>query len=70
MPAQWTGDIIGQMHLIGTTSSELSKQLGYNPKYVSAILNGKRSPKGAEEKFRKALQEIKMKKGESNEFVK
>lgn len=46
MPAQWTAEMIGAMHLIGTTAKELSKQLGYNPKYVSAVLNGKRNPKG------------------------
>lgn len=62
MPAQWTAEMIGAMHLIGTTAKELSKQLGYNPKYVSAILNGKRNPKGAEEKFKKALLEIKKQK--------
>lgn len=46
MPAQWTAEMIGAMHLIGITAKELSKQLGYNPKYVSAVLNGKRNPKG------------------------
>lgn len=58
MPAQWTADIVGKMHLQGITAIELSNQLGYNPKYVSAVLNGRREPKGAEERFRKALDEL------------
>lgn len=58
MPAQWTADIVGKMHLLGITALELSNQLGYNPKYVSAVLNGHRKPKGAEERFRKALDEL------------
>ena len=58
MPAQWTADIVGKMHLHGITAIELSNQLGYNPKYVSAVLNGRREPKGAEERFREALDEL------------
>lgn len=58
MPAQWTADIVGKMHLHGITAIELSNQLDYNPKYVSAVLNGRREPKGAEERFRKALDEL------------
>lgn len=58
MPAQWTGEIIGELHVNGITAKQLSAQLGYNPKYVSAILNGKKNPKGAEEKFRQAVREL------------
>lgn len=63
MPAQWTGEIIGELHVNGITAKQLSAQLGYNPKYVSAILNGKKSPKGAEEKFRQAVRELAQKAG-------
>lgn len=58
MPAQWTADIIGEMHLHGITAKQLSTRLGYNPKYVSAILNGHREPKGAEQAFRNALRKL------------
>lgn len=58
MPAQWTAELIGKMHLYGITAKELSSQLGYHPKYVSAVINGHKEPKGAEEKFNLALDEI------------
>lgn len=58
MPAQWTGEIIGKMHLYHITAKELSAQLGYNPKYVSTVLNGHRNPKNAEQTFRQALDEL------------
>jgi metal-dependent hydrolase (beta-lactamase superfamily II) len=58
MPAQWTAEIIGEMHLNRITAKELSAHLGYNPKYVSAVLNGHRTPKKAEQMFRKALNEL------------
>lgn len=63
MPTQWTGEIIGELHVNGITAKQLSAQLGYNPKYVSAILNGKKNPKGAEEKFRRAVRELAQKAG-------
>lgn len=55
MPAQWTGDVIGKMHVHSITSKQLAEHLGYNPKYVSAVLNGKRSPKKSEQLFENAL---------------
>ncbi len=58
MLEQWTGEIIGEMHLNGITAKQLAEQLGYNPKYVSTVLNGHRKPKKAEQTFRKALEEI------------
>lgn len=58
MLAQWTADIIGEMHINHITSKSLSERLGYHPKYVSAILNGKREPKNAESRFREALSVI------------
>jgi AraC-like DNA-binding protein len=58
MPAQWTAEIIGEMHLNHITAKELSARLGYNPKYVSTVLNGHRNPKKAEQMFREALNEL------------
>lgn len=58
MPAQWTADIIGKMHISGITAKKLAEHLNYNPKYVSMVLNGKREPKNAESVFRKALDEM------------
>jgi nitroimidazol reductase NimA-like FMN-containing flavoprotein (pyridoxamine 5'-phosphate oxidase superfamily) len=66
MPEQWTAEIIGKMHLNCITAKELSAQLGYNPKYVSAVMNGHREPKGAEQRFNAALDELITAKGRKN----
>ncbi len=58
MPAQWTAKIIGKMHMYGITAKQLAEQLGYHPKYVSAVMNGHKEPKGAEQKFNTALDEL------------
>lgn len=55
MPAQWTADLIGKMHAYRITQAELANQLGYTPQYVSTVLNGKREPEAAEQKFKSAL---------------
>lgn len=58
MPAQWTADIIGQMHLYRIHKKRLAAELGVTPEYVSMVLNGRREPPGAEETFRGALERI------------
>lgn len=58
MPAQWTGEVVGQMHVAGISNKLLAAHLGYSPEYVSMVLNGKREPPGAEERFRQAVEEL------------
>lgn len=58
MPAQWTAEIIGKMHLNGVTAKQLATAIGWNPKYLSQVLNGHKSPKSAENKVRSALDEL------------
>lgn len=58
MPAQWTGEIIGQMHLHRIAKKALAAKLGCTPEYVSMVLNGKREPPDAEARFSQAVQEI------------
>lgn len=55
MPAQWTGDLIGKMHLAGVTAKQLAAEVGWNEKYLSVVLNGHRQPRNAESKLRAAL---------------
>ncbi len=59
MPAQWTANVVGEMHLNGITGKQLAERIGWNPKYLSQVLNGHENPKGAEAKVRKALDDIK-----------
>lgn len=58
MPAQWTAEVIGKMHLNGITAKRLAEEVGMTPEYLSMILNGHREPKGAEESLNAALNRL------------
>ena len=58
----WIAQVVGEMHVKRITGKELASHMGVTAEYVSIILNGKRSPKGAEEKLRKAMKEIEEKR--------
>lgn len=55
MPAQWTGEIVGEMHNKNITGKMLAAELGWHEKYLSQVLNSAEPPKKAEEKVRAAL---------------
>ncbi|KAF5034574.1 hypothetical protein DSECCO2_594660 [anaerobic digester metagenome] len=58
MPAQWTADLIGEMHLARVTTKQLAAEAGMNKCYLSQVLNSETKPKGTEEKLRAALGRI------------
>lgn len=58
MPAQWTADVIGEMHLKRVSKKQLAEKLGVTPEYVSMVLNGHREPEGAEQRFKAAVGEL------------
>jgi len=58
MPAQWTGSIVGEMHLNGITGKMLAAELGWHPKYLSQVLNSSDPPKAAQEKIAAALNRL------------
>lgn len=58
MPAQWTGQIVGEMHNNNITGKKLAAELGWNEKYLSQVLNSENPPKKAEEKIRFALNRL------------
>ncbi|UZT82929.1 helix-turn-helix domain-containing protein [Caproicibacterium sp. BJN0003] len=66
MPENWTGKIIGKMHVCRVSKKQLAAQLGYTPEYVSMVLNGHRTPNGAETEFAKALDELIRQKSKEN----
>jgi len=51
MPEKWTGDLVGKMHLTRTTIQDLADELHVTKGYISQILNGLKSPKGAKERL-------------------
>ena len=54
----WTGEIVGLMHTYGITASQLAEELGVTDRYLSAILNCHKEPRGIEERTRAALQRL------------
>lgn len=58
MPAQWTAELIGKMHLNRVSAMQLAAEVGWHPKYLSAVMNGHRNPKDAEKKLTAALTRI------------
>lgn len=58
MIADWTGWVVGQMHIAGISGKQLAEHMGVTPEYVSMILNGKRAPEGAEQRFKSAVAEL------------
>lgn len=59
MPEEWTGRLIGDMHNAGVSRAEVARELGVSIAYVTMVLNGIRTPKGAEEKLRAAFERVK-----------
>jgi YesN/AraC family two-component response regulator len=55
MPAQWTGRIVGELHNNKLTLKELAKEVGWNDKYLSQVINAENTPKGAEQKLTEAM---------------
>jgi hypothetical protein len=67
MPAQWTGKLIGEIHNAGFTIKAVAHQAKLHEKYVSQLLNADREAPVAEEKLRRALDELIKEKEEDNE---
>ena len=58
MSQQWTGHIVGLLHMHRITQSELAAELGITAQYVSMVLNGKKSSKGIDKRMQAAIQAI------------
>ena len=58
MLAQWTADLVGQMHKHKVSKTQLADHMGVTREYVSMVLNGHREPADAETRFRAALDEL------------
>ena len=58
MPAQWTGRIVGELHNNRITLKELAKEVGWNDKYLSQVINSENPPKDAEQKLTDAMHRL------------
>lgn len=58
MPEPWTGDLIGKMHVNRVTFDDLAAEMNCTKSYVSMILNGARSPAGAQDRMNAAFDRV------------
>ena len=58
MLEKWTGEVVGQLHIYGLEVRDLAAEMGCTPAYLSKLLKGKRTPKGAESRVRSALSNL------------
>lgn len=65
MFAQWMEPFFGKMRWNRVTDKELAAEVGWHPKYLSAVLNGHETPRNAEEKLTAALDRIIERKNKS-----
>lgn len=64
MVQKWTGRLVGKMHNERIKAEDIASELNVTPGYVSMILNGKRNPPGARERFEQAFNNIVRKRAE------
>ena len=55
---QWIATAVGLMHINRISNIELAEKIGVTHQYISELLNGKKSPKGAEQRIMTAIDEI------------
>lgn len=58
MVQKWTGRLVGKMHNERIKAEDIASELGVSTAYVSMILNGKRNPPNAKERFESAVTAI------------
>lgn len=58
MPKEWTGNLVGLMHVHKITNKMLGDAMGVTDRYVSMVLNGHRDPPDAEIRFTEAVNNL------------
>ena len=58
MPAQWTGEVVGEMHNNNISVKMLAVEIGWNEKYLSTVLNSENPPAKAEGKVKAAVERL------------
>lgn len=59
-PAQWTGQLIGEIHNAGLALKDVAQEAGLNPKYVSQVLHREKESPKTEKRLREALERLKV----------
>jgi uncharacterized protein YnzC (UPF0291/DUF896 family) len=54
----WIAEVVGKMHIHKITQVELAERIGIRRDYLNKILNGFDKPANAEERVKKALDEL------------
>lgn len=54
----WIADAVGKAFANNISHKEIAAKAGYNPRYLSAILNQKRNPTNAKTRIMNAIDEI------------
>ncbi len=62
---KWIGEAVGLMHIHRITQQMIGDEMGVTNDYVSMILRGVKSPKGAEERVMGAISSIIARKSEA-----
>ena len=60
---KWIEKAVGKMHTNKITQIMIAEKIGWSNDYVSMIMRGVKSPKGAKEKILTAIEEIIASKG-------
>ena len=66
---KWIGEAVGVMHVNRIKQGQVADKLGVTNDYVNMILNGKKTPKGAEERIMGAIAEIISERGAMEEVT-
>jgi transcriptional regulator with XRE-family HTH domain len=54
----WIAVAVGKMHVNKVLHKDVASRMGVTEEYLSMILNGKKTPKGASERILTAIDEI------------
>lgn len=54
----WIAEAVGKMHIHKIQQRDVAAHLGFTEEYLSMILNGKRTPKKAEQRVMSAIDDL------------
>lgn len=58
MANEWTGHIVGLLHMHRIKQTELASELGLTAQYISMVLNGKKTSKDIDKRMETAIRAI------------